>query len=54
MNNFTYFQGMRLRKTELVKTLIRAHIIAVQEYDHYVAIEIEEYLTEIFELTKGI
>jgi hypothetical protein len=53
MSNFTYFQGMRLRKTELVKTLLHAHVVAVQEYDHYTAIELEEYLTEIFELTKG-
>lgn len=44
---FTWFQGIPLERTELVKTLIHAHIVAVQEYDHESAEEIEEYLFDL-------
>lgn len=44
---FTWFQGIPLERTELVRTLIHAHVVAVQEYDHDSADEIEEYLFEL-------
>jgi hypothetical protein len=47
--NYTWTHGYLVPKTELIMTLIRAHIKAVQEYDHYGADEIEEYLLELCE-----
>lgn len=44
---FTWFQGIPLERTELVETLIRAHIVAVHEHDHDAAAEIEDYLFEL-------
>ncbi len=44
---FTWFQGLPLERTELVKTLIHAHIVAVQEYDHETVEDIEDYLHEL-------
>lgn len=43
----TWFQGQRLPRTELVRTLINAHVVAVHEYDHEAADDVEEYLFEI-------
>lgn len=31
----TWFMGIELPANDLVKTLIHAHVVAVQEYDHY-------------------
>ncbi len=44
---FTYFQGLPFERTALVKALIHAHVVAVQEYDHDAAEDIEEYLHEL-------
>jgi len=44
---FTWFQGIPLEKTSLVRALIQAHIVAVQEYDHDSAEDIEEYLFDL-------
>lgn len=44
---FTWFQGIPLERTELVKTLIHAHVAAVHEYDHDSVEEIEEYLFDL-------
>jgi hypothetical protein len=43
----TWFGGMRLPRTQLVRELIHAHVVAVQSYDHDDADEIESYLFEI-------
>ena len=42
-----WFQGVRLPRTELVRALIHAHVIAIQEFDHDGAQEIEDYLFEL-------
>ena len=44
---FTWFQGIPLQRTELVRTLIHAHVAAVQEYDHEAAEDIENYLFDL-------
>jgi hypothetical protein len=46
-NEYTWFQGVPFEKTELVKTLIHAHVVATQEYDHESSEEIEDYLFEL-------
>lgn len=50
----TWFQGSRLPRTELTKTLINAHVIAVHEYDHAEADDIEEYLFELSRMAEGL
>lgn len=49
---FTWFQGIPLERTELVKMLIRAHVVAVQEYDHDSAEDIEDYIHELKYATR--
>jgi len=44
---FTWFQGLPLERTELVTTLIHAHIVATQEYDYESVEDIEDYLHEL-------
>lgn len=44
---FTWFQGLPLERTELVRTLINAHVVATQEYDHEAVEDIEDYLHEL-------
>lgn len=44
---FTWFQGLPYERTQLVKSLIHGHIVAVQECDHETTAEIEEYLFEL-------
>lgn len=45
--DFTWFKGVPFERTELVMTLIKAHIVAVQEYDHETADDIEDYLFDL-------
>jgi hypothetical protein len=53
--SITYFQGMRLPRTsQLVRELVHAHVVAVQEYDHDSADEIETYLFEISRMAEGL
>lgn len=52
--NITYFQGFRLPRTELVRTLVNAHVVAIQEYDHEAAEDIEEYLFEVHRVAEGL
>jgi hypothetical protein len=44
---YVYFQGIPLERTTLVETLIHAHVVAVQEYDHEEAEDIENYLFDL-------
>jgi len=44
---FTWFQGLPFERTELVETLIHAHVVATHECVHEAVEEIEEYLHEL-------
>ncbi len=44
---FTWFKGVPFERTTLVKELIYAYVVAVQEYDHESAEEIEEFLFDL-------
>lgn len=50
----TYFQGFRLPRTEVVKVLINAYVVAVHECDHDSAEDIEEYLFELHRIAEGL
>lgn len=38
--------GYQLTSNDLVKAMIRAHVIAVQEYDHKTAMLIEQFIKD--------
>lgn len=40
----TWFQGYKLPRTDMVKELIYAHVVATQEYDHVTEKLIREFL----------
>ena len=49
-----YFQGLALPRTTLITALIHAHVIAVHEFDHDTAEDIEDYLFDLGHFAEQI